>query len=61
MIGFVCAVFIFLTANIVTGIMLGFATLVIGRLVSGEINKLNIGTVLIAAVLVAFYALDYAI
>ncbi len=59
--GLVCAVFIVLTANIVTGIMLGFATLVIGRLVSGEINKLNIGTVLIAAVLVAFYALDYAI
>ena len=59
--GLVCAVFIVLTANIVTGIMLGFATLVIGRLVSGEINKLNIGTVLIAVVLVAFYALDYAI
>ncbi len=59
--GLVCAVFIVLTANIVTGIMLGFATLVIGRLVSGEINKLNIGTVLIAAVLVAFYALNYAI
>lgn len=59
--GLVCAVFIVLTANIVTGIMLGFATLVIGRLVSGEINKLNIGTVLIAAVLVAFYAFDYAI
>lgn len=59
--GLVCAVFIVLTANIVTGIMLGFATLVIGRLVSREINKLNIGTVLIAAVLVAFYALDYAI
>lgn len=59
--GLVCAVFIVLTANIVTGIMLGFATLVIGRLVSGEINKLNIGTVLIAAVLVAFYALGYAI
>lgn len=59
--GLVCAVFIVLTANIVTGIMLGFAALVIGRLVSGEINKLNIGTVLIAAVLVAFYALDYAI
>ena len=59
--GLVCAVFIVLTANIVTGIMLGFATLVVGRLVSGEINKLNIGTVLIAAVLVAFYALDYAI
>ncbi|QIM62777.1 permease [Pasteurellaceae bacterium Orientalotternb1] len=59
--GLVCAVFIVLTANIVTGIMLGFATLVIGRVISGEFNKLNIGTVAIAIVLVAFYALGYAI
>lgn len=59
--GLVCAVFIVLTANIVTGIMLGFATLVIGRVISGEFNKLNIGTVVIAIVLVAFYALGYAI
>ncbi|MFU2080854.1 NCS2 family permease [Avibacterium endocarditidis] len=53
--GLVCAVFIVLTANIVTGIMLGFATLVIGRTISGEVKKLNIGTVLIAAALLAFY------
>ncbi|MCW9710035.1 NCS2 family permease [Avibacterium sp. 21-586] len=53
--GLVCAVFIVLTANIVTGIMLGFATLVIGRVISGEVKKLNIGTVLIAAALLAFY------
>ena len=59
--GLVCAVFIVLTANIVTGIMLGFATLVIGRTISGEIKKLNIGTVIIAIVLVAFYALGLAI
>ena len=59
--GLVCAVFIVLTANIVTGIMLGFATLVIGRVISGEFKKLNIGTVVIAIVLVAFYALGYAI
>ena len=44
-----------LTGNIVTGIMLGFTTLVIGRLVSGEYKKLNIGTLLTALVLVAFY------
>ncbi|HDL3937054.1 TPA: permease, partial [Mannheimia haemolytica] len=50
-----------LTANIVTGIMLGFATLVIGRLISGEANKLNLGTVIIAIILVAFYAFDLAI
>lgn len=59
--GLVCAVFIVLTANIVTGIMLGFATLVIGRLISGEANKLNLGTVIIAIILVAFYAFDLAI
>lgn len=59
--GLICAVFIVLTANIVTGIMLGFGALVLGRLVSGEFKKLNVGTVLIAVVLVAFYALGYAI
>lgn len=61
MAGLVCAVFIVLTANIVTGIMLGFAVLVIGRVISGEFKKLNIGTIIIAVVLVAFYALGYAI
>ncbi|WP_430228138.1 NCS2 family permease [Paraburkholderia tropica] len=61
MAGLVCAVFIVLTANIVTGIMLGFSTLVIGRVVSGEFRKLNVGTVIIAAVLVAFYLGGWAI
>lgn len=42
MAGLVTAVFIVLTCNIVTGIMIGFATLVVGRLVSGEWRKLNI-------------------
>ncbi|PMS14771.1 permease [Trinickia dabaoshanensis] len=59
--GLVTSVFIVLTANIVTGIMLGFATLVIGRIVSGEFRKLNIGTVSIAIVLVAFYLGGWAI
>ncbi|AOJ43135.1 permease [Burkholderia lata] len=59
--GLVCAVFIVLTANIVTGIMLGFSTLVIGRSASGEFRKLNVGTVLIAAVLVTFYLGGWAI
>ncbi|MBR8238496.1 NCS2 family permease [Burkholderia sp. AU42008] len=59
--GLVCAVFIVLTANIVTGIMLGFSTLVIGRVASGEFRKLNVGTVLIAAVLVTFYLGGWAI
>lgn len=59
--GLVCAVFIVLTANIVTGIMLGFATLVIGRIVAGEFKKLNVGTVIIAVGLVAFYAFGFAL
>ncbi|MGF1757238.1 NCS2 family permease [Photobacterium sagamiensis] len=59
--GMVCAVFIVLTCNIVTGIMLGFSCLVIGRVISGEWKRLNIGTVLIAAALVAFYAGGWAI
>ena len=59
--GLVCAVFIVLTCNIVTGIMLGFSALVIGRIFSGEWRKLNAGTVIIAVALVAFYAGGWAI
>ncbi|ERK16130.1 MAG: NCS2 family permease [Pantoea sp.] len=59
--GLLTAVFIVLTCNIVTGIMLGFAALVIGRLFAGEWRKLNIGTVVIAVALVAFYAGGWAI
>jgi AGZA family xanthine/uracil permease-like MFS transporter len=59
--GLVCAVFIVLSANIVTGIMLGFCTLVIGRVVAGEYKKLNVGTVVIAAVLAVFYLGGWAI
>ena len=43
------------------GIMLGFASLVIGRVIAGEFKKLNLGTVIIAVVLVAFYAFNLAI
>ncbi|AWX16116.1 permease [Mergibacter septicus] len=59
--GLICAVFIVLTANIVTGIMLGFASLVVGRIIGGESKKLNAGTVIIAIVLVIFYAGNWAI
>jgi adenine/guanine/hypoxanthine permease len=59
--GLVCAVFIVLSANIVTGIMLGFCTLVIGRVVAGEYRKLNVGTVVIAVVLAGFYLGGWAI
>lgn len=59
--GLLCAVFIVLTCNIVTGIMLGFTGLVIGRICAGEWRKLNIGTVLIAIILVAFYMSGLAI
>ncbi|AQW32050.1 NCS2 family permease (plasmid) [Ralstonia syzygii subsp. celebesensis] len=59
--GLVCAVFIVLTCNIVTGIMLGFCTLVVGRIVAGEWRRLNVGTVAIAIVLATFYAGGWAI
>ncbi|MGF1726128.1 NCS2 family permease [Photobacterium nomapromontoriensis] len=59
--GLMCAVFIVLTGNIVTGIMLGFGSLVIGRVVSGEWKRLNVGTVVIAIVLVLFYAGGWAL
>lgn len=59
--GLICAVFIVLTSNIVTGIMLGFGALVIGRVVSGEAKKLNLGTVLITVMLVAFYIGGWAL
>jgi AGZA family xanthine/uracil permease-like MFS transporter len=59
--GLMCAVFIVLTCNIVTGIMLGFSSLVIGRICSKEWHKLNIGTVIIALMLVLFYAGGWAI
>ncbi|EGU34077.1 xanthine/uracil/vitamin C permease [Vibrio sp. N418] len=59
--GLVCAVFIVLTANIVTGIMLGFLCLVVGRIISGEWKKLSFGIVALTAVLVAFYAGGWAI
>ena len=61
MAGLICAVFIVLTCNIVTGIMLGFSALVIGRLFAGEWRKLNIGTVTIAIILAAFYIGGWAI
>ncbi len=57
----VTAVFIVLTANIVTGIMLGFTTLVLGRVMAGEMEKLTIGTVIIAVILVVFYLGGFAI
>lgn len=59
--GLLTAVFIVLTCNIVTGIMLGFAALVVGRLFAGEWRRLNFSTVTIAIVLVLFYAGGWAI
>ncbi len=41
MAGLVTAVFIVLTCNIVTGIMIGFATLVIGGLVSQQMAQVE--------------------
>lgn len=59
--GLVCAVFIVLTCNIVTGIMLGFSTLLVGRVCAGEWRQLNAGTVIITLLLVAFYVGGWAI
>lgn len=59
--GLLTAVFIVLTCNIVTGIMLGFGALVIGRIFAGEWRRLNIGTVIIAIALVVFYAGGWAL
>lgn len=59
--GLITAVFIVLTGNIVTGIMIGFVSIVGGRLVAGEWRKLNPGTVIITLALVIFYAGGWAI
>lgn len=59
--GLVTAVFIVLTANIVTGIMLGFVSLVVGRVITRDFKRLNVGTVIIAVALFAFYVTGYAI
>lgn len=59
--GLLCAAFIVLTCNIVTGIMLGFNALVIGRIVAGEWRQLTTGTVMIAVILVLFYVSGWAI
>ncbi|MDO6677059.1 NCS2 family permease [Shewanella sp. 4_MG-2023] len=61
MAGLTCAIFIILSCNIVTGIMLGFVTLVIGRICSGEWRKLRVGVVAITLGLVVFYMGGWAI
>lgn len=61
MAGLTCAVFIILSCNIVTGIMLGFVTLVVGRIFSGEIRQLKLGVLAITLGLVAFYLGGWAI
>ena len=61
MAGLITAVFIVLTCNIVTGIAIGFAALVIGRLVSGEWRKAESGNRYHRAALVIFYAGGWAI
>lgn len=61
MAGLTCAIFIILSSNIVTGIMLGFVTLVIGRICSGEIRALKPGVIAITLGLVIFYIGGWAI
>ena len=59
--GLTCAVFIVFSANIVTGIMFGFVTLVIGRLLAGQFAQLKPGVVFIAIGLAVFYLGGWAI
>ena len=59
--GLTCAVFIVFSANIVTGIMFGFVTLVVGRLLAGQFAQLKPGVVFIATGLAVFYLGGWAI
>ena len=59
--GLVCAVFIVLTANIVTGIIAWLCGISDWSYREWRCEKLNIGTIIIAVVLVAFYAGGWAI
>lgn len=56
--GLLTAVFIMFTCNIITGIMLGYVTYVVGRLLSGDTERLRPGIVVIAAILVLFYTVN---
>ena len=59
--GLTCAVFIVFSANIVTGIMFGFVTLVVGRLLAGQFAQLKPGVAFIAIGLAVFYLGGWAI
>ncbi|HAH13382.1 MAG TPA: permease, partial [Pantoea agglomerans] len=59
--GLVTEVIFVLAGSIGTGIVMGFDCLVVGRLFAGELRKLNVGAVIIAIALVAFYAGGWAI
>ncbi|MBV7314945.1 NCS2 family permease [Shewanella sp. NIFS-20-20] len=59
--GLTCAVFIMLSCNIVTGIMLGFVILTIGRIMAGEWRRLNLAVITITLGLVIFYLGGWAI
>lgn len=59
--GLTCAVVIVLSANIVTGIMFGFVTLVVGRCLAGQFALLKPGVVFIAIGLAVFYLSGWAI
>ena len=61
MAGLTCAVFIILSCNIVTGIMLGFTTLVVGRVFSGQWRQLTLGVLAITIGLLVFYMGGWAI
>lgn len=53
--GLITAVFICLSANILTGLMIGYVAYTVGRLITRDFARLNISTVAIAVALFAFY------
>ena len=59
--GLTCAIGIVLSANIVTGMTLGFSTYFIGRVFSGGWRKLGPGVSLVTVALVIFYLGGWAI
>ena len=59
--GLTCAVAIVFSANIVTGMTVGFSTYMLGRIFSGEWSRLGVGVSLVTVALVIFYLGGWAI
>lgn len=59
--GLITAVFIVFTANILTGLMLGYVSYVFCRVITRDFARLNLSTCLIAALLFTFYITGLAL